>query len=210
MYSQIIYYIIIWEMPLFNPLNQATGGTEPTFFPPLLVPFQMPEMATPLWETQEAPTSFSTMMHVNARESPPQVVPNINASASHVTLPPRTPPHRHLSPNLEEEVSLRELEEGVELMRETWTEIVVLKDIKVIVFKERLKKKTHTHLSTKSIKKLHRYSSSDKFGDRKLCSSTESIVNNSELNEPGKGDSCENTTSNKQINELNLMELLRL
>lgn len=59
-------------------------------------------------------------------------------------------------------------------MRETRIEIGVLKDIKVVIFKERYVKKTYSHLSSDVVKKLYRYKNPQQFENKELYSNSES------------------------------------
>jgi len=83
-------------------------------------------------------------VHNEARESLPQVVPNISVSTSQVNPHHIIPPTPNIVPSRGEEVDLHEIEDAIALMRESRSEIAVLKHIKVVVFKKRFEKKTHS------------------------------------------------------------------
>lgn len=87
------------EMPLFNPFNQVSN-VEPLFFPAFLYPYQIPETMLNQVNQQETAPTFTTVIHTNPRESPPQTVPIFTTSTSEVTNIPKTPPprsHTHFS-----------------------------------------------------------------------------------------------------------------
>ncbi|KAH0765497.1 hypothetical protein KY285_001368 [Solanum tuberosum] len=77
----------------------------------------------------------------NARENSPQVVPDIGTSNPQVLPHHIIPPLSPLAATRGENVDVREVEEAISLMRETRTKIGVLKEIKIIIFKERFEKK---------------------------------------------------------------------
>ncbi|KAH0652418.1 hypothetical protein KY290_030851 [Solanum tuberosum] len=136
------YHYPSWEMPLFNPLN-VTQIVEPLIFPPFFSPHQIPEIPESLvnpWNFQEIAQAYHRGQD-NARENSPQVVPDIGTSN------PQVLPHHIISPlsplamTRGEHVDVREVEEAIALMRETRTKIGFLKEIKIIIFKERFEKK---------------------------------------------------------------------
>lgn len=122
------YHMPTWEMPLFNPLTQPPNMETP-LFPPFLFQQQVSE-GVHHYEDQ-----------INVGESLVSPVPNNIVMTSQVipqsllSLPPQ------VVPNFDQNVNLEEIEDAIELLRETRVEIGVLKDIKVMIFTERYVKK---------------------------------------------------------------------
>uniref|UniRef100_M1DLA6 Uncharacterized protein n=1 Tax=Solanum tuberosum TaxID=4113 RepID=M1DLA6_SOLTU len=128
-----------WEMPLLNPLGQVTTS-DPLIFSTFLFPQQVPETVYGQWASQmaalEAPPASSTIILTNDVEVP--TTPHLShvASSSQLLLRTRPPPTPEMIvPDIDTNLVTEEIEKALELMRETRTEIMILKDIKVILFK---------------------------------------------------------------------------
>lgn len=103
-----------------------------------------------------------------------------------------------LATPLREEVNTQEIEDAMKIMRETRTEITILRNIKIVIFKERYKKKIHTYLSPKSIQKLVRHKITHQSYSRELCSDSEFISEEADVR---KGTSQYPTHTLEQIHK---------
>ncbi|KAG5573040.1 hypothetical protein H5410_062806 [Solanum commersonii] len=164
-------YFLCHPCPIFKPISTLLAGDEPSsrstsselpiptdlvlpspYMRDATVQLSQPEtLLNPVNQQEEAAPVFFDGNPTSPQESPPQTGPIFTTLTSKVTHVPRTLPPT-LSPNLEENVNVREIEETIELMRETRTKIALLKDVKVMIFKERFIKK-HTLICPPNLSK---------------------------------------------------------
>lgn len=82
------------------------------------------------------------MEQENVGSNPAQVVPSSVALTSQVRFQLSTaPPHSLIRMNQEQAVDISEIDDAISLLRETKTEIGILKDIKIMIYKEKFTKK---------------------------------------------------------------------
>ncbi|KAG5620305.1 hypothetical protein H5410_005523 [Solanum commersonii] len=113
-----------------GPINLPYFSLSPTG-PKKCVWLGASQMAAP-----KAPPASLTIILTNDVEVP--IVPRLShvSSSSHIVLRTRPPPTpERIVPDIDTNPVTEEIEEALELMRETRTEIMILKDIKVILFK---------------------------------------------------------------------------
>lgn len=140
------YHMLTWELPFFNPLSHPPN-IDNYIIPPFLYLHQVSDTPSPILEClgdQMSALFQHNMEQENLGNSPPKWYQTTQLQPHRygikLQFPPSSPHWTTL--NQEQTVNLEELEEALELMRETRTEISVLKDIKIMIFKKKYIKNT--------------------------------------------------------------------
>lgn len=141
------YHMPTWELPLFNPLAQTMNPEiQPTS--PFLFQQQIPE-DSPVWTVPDLQVNAPYNLYMkqeNALSSLDQVVPSSVTSTSQQRIQQTLNPPPLRSLNEEQTVDVEEIEDAISLLTKTRTEIGVLKDIRIMIYKKRFAKNTYSSI----------------------------------------------------------------
>lgn len=136
------YHIPTCKLPLFNPLIQSTQMENQA--PPFMYQHQILKDSQG-WNVPDLNLSTQSPLSQNQDflgSSPTQVVPASIPTTSQVRNISKTPLSPYLGRTQDLTVEVDEIEVAINMMREMRTKIGVLKELKIMIFKERFVK-TH-------------------------------------------------------------------